>query len=48
MNDFGFLPESLPGLALVEGYSHKVGDMYDASAANLGNSNVSGCTNGAI
>jgi hypothetical protein len=43
MYDFGFLPESLPGLALVEGYDHKIGDIYDPTAPNLGNSMISGC-----
>jgi hypothetical protein len=43
MYDFGFLPESLPGLALVEGYDHKIGDIYDPTATNLGNSYLSKC-----
>ncbi len=48
MYDFGFLPKTLPFLALVYGYEHKLGDMYDPDAVNLGNSNVSGCKNGNI
>ena len=44
MYDFGFLPESLPGLALVEGYDHKIGDIYDFNnKTNLGNSDITGC-----
>jgi len=49
MYDFGFLPESLPGLALVEGYDHKIGDIYDFNnKTNLGNSYITGCVNNQI
>jgi len=44
MYDFGFLPMSLPGLALVKGYEHKEGDMYDPNHPTLGNTNVKSCT----
>jgi len=43
MNDFGFLPKTLPGLALTKGYSHKKGDFYDPNHPTLGNSNIIGC-----
>ena len=43
MNDFGFEPLSLPGLALVKGYSHKDGDMYDPTDPFFGNTNIKGC-----
>jgi len=49
MYDFGFLPESLPGLALVEGYDHKIGDIYDFNnKTNLGNSYITGCKDNKI
>jgi hypothetical protein len=48
MYDFGFLPESLPGLALTEGYAHAKGDMYDPNHPTLGNSFVTGCKDGSI
>ena len=43
MYDFGFLPWSLPGLALTEGYSHQKGDFYDINHPTLGNSNIESC-----
>ncbi len=43
MYDFGFRPETLFGLALTKGYSHKLGDFYDADAPNKGNSFINGC-----
>jgi len=49
MYDFGFLPKTLPGLALKEGYTHAKGDMYDpTNTKNLGNSYVTGCSGGSI
>ena len=48
MYDFGFLPETLPGLALTEGYPHAKGDMYDPKHPTLGNSYITSCTNGNI
>jgi len=48
MYDFGFLPETLFGLALVEGYKHAPGDMYDSTSPTFGNSLVTGCVNGVI
>jgi len=48
MYDFGFLPESLPGLALVEGYKHNSGDMYDPNSPTLGNTLITGCKNNVI
>jgi sodium/potassium-transporting ATPase subunit alpha len=46
MYDFGFLPESLPGLALTEGFQHAKGDFYDANHPTKGNSYVTGCSSG--
>ena len=43
MYDFGFLPKTLFGLALTEGYAHEKGDFYDPNAFNKGNSNIAGC-----
>jgi hypothetical protein len=43
MYDFGFKPETLFGLALIEGYKHEIGDMYDRNHPTLGNSFIDGC-----
>lgn len=44
MYDFGFMPSTLPGLALKKGYIHRVGDFYDVrNTFNKGNSYIQGC-----
>jgi hypothetical protein len=48
MYDFGFLPETLFGLALVKGYEHAPGDIYDPQSATFGNSLVTGCLDGKV
>jgi len=45
MSDFGFPIPALFGLALLPGYSHNSGDVYDPYNPNYGNSNLVGqCT----
>ena len=45
MYDFGFLPVTLPGLALKKGYKHRDGDFYDVgNVYNKGNTYVKGCS----
>jgi len=48
MYDFGFLTKTLPALALLEGWTHNEGDMWDPDHPTLGNTNVKGCTDGEI
>ncbi len=45
MYDFGFLPITLPGLALKTGYKHRKGDFYDVrNVYNKGNTYIKGCS----